>query len=128
MKTVNDMMKEHTIVDIDDFVHVVDGKVVCYEPDTIDFENFEQVENLFFVVSQMFTSDIFPENRGKGNTCYVFNGTKKEKCKWVHSQGMHHFPPELMKKVQEAIYEYEKKGAVELSPTAPFLTGCRRLL
>ena len=104
--TVNDVMKAHTIVDIDDYVHVVDGKVVLYRPNVIDFGNIEQVENLFFVVSQMFVSDIFPEDRGKGNTCYVFNGVKNEKCKWVHSQGMHHFPPELMEKVRKAIDEY----------------------
>lgn len=104
--TVSDMMKAHTIVDITDYVHVIDGKVVCYEPDTIDFESLEQVENLFFVVSQMFVGDVFPEDCGRGNTCYVFNGTKNEKCKWVHSQGMHHFPPELMAKVRVAVNEY----------------------
>ena len=34
--SVTDMMKTHTIVDITDFVHVIDGEVVYYEPDSID--------------------------------------------------------------------------------------------
>lgn len=36
---MNDMLVQHTIVDIDDYVHVIDGKVICYKPDVIDFEN-----------------------------------------------------------------------------------------
>lgn len=68
------MMKEHTIVDIDDYVHVVDGKVVCYEPDTMDFEDENQVSDFFDIVAQLFVHPLLQEKYGFGNTCATIVG------------------------------------------------------
>ncbi len=112
MKTVNDMMKEHTIVDIDDYVHVVDGKVVCYEPDTIDFKDERQVDNFFGLVTDLFVHDMFPiRHYGKENTRLVMVGKKYDRKKWVFAEHISDFPPELVEKVRVAIDEYENRSS-----------------
>ena len=128
--TANDILKMHTIVDIDGYVHVWDNRCVCYEADVIDFEDAEQLQPLFDGLPDLEDWIDFPFKRDLANRGIrmVINGNKHECRKWIHGGYLDNLPPEILKKVQEAIYEYEKKGAVELSPTAPFLTGCRRLL
>ena len=108
--SINDMINEHTIVDIDDYVHVIDGKVICYEPDTIDFESKEQVKNLFGMVSKLFVHELYPERYGHGNTRLVIAGDKTNVRKHVHVEGMHHFPLELKEKVKVASDEYENRA------------------
>ena len=106
---IRDMMKQHVIVDIDDDIHVVDGKVIDYEPDTIDFDDENQVHDFFDMVSKVFVHELLPERYGKGNTCVVITGTKSDRNKIISMQGMHHFPSEIMEKVQQAVLEYENQ-------------------
>lgn len=107
--SVEDMMKEHTIVDINEHIHVIDGKVLYYVPDTIDFEDENQVGDFFDMVSAVFVHELLPERYGKGNTCVVITGTKSDRNKIISMQGMHHFPSELKEKVQQVVLEYENQ-------------------
>lgn len=109
MGKIQEMMNKHVIVDIDDDIHVVDGKVIDYEPDTIDFEDENQVSDFFDMLSKVFVHELLPERYGKGNTCVVITGTKSDRNKIISMQGMHHFPPEIKEKVQQAILEYENQ-------------------
>ena len=80
--SISDMTKQHTIVDINDYVHVIDGKVICYEPDTIDFESEAQVKNLFDIATNLYKNGFYTEEYGHGNTRFVISGSKEyiEKC------------------------------------------------
>lgn len=111
--SVSDMMKQHTIVDIDDYVHVIDGKVVCYEPNTINFESEEQVKNLFGIVSEAFVHELLPEDCGKANTRIVICDKKGNKNKWVFTEYIDDFPSELLGKVRNAITAYENRERSE---------------
>ena len=109
MSKIQEIMSKHVIVDVNEHIHVVDGKVIDYEPDTIDFEDENQVSDFFDMVSKVFVHELLPERYGKGNTCVVITGTKSDRTKSISTQGMHHFPPELKEKVQQAILEYENQ-------------------
>ena len=104
---IHDMLKQHIIVDINEHIHVVDGKVIYYEPDTINFDDEEQVRNFLGMVDDLFVHELYPERYGHGNTMLVITGEKNCADKYVSMNGMHHFPPELKKKVKVAVDEYE---------------------
>ena len=53
-------MKENQIVDIDGFVHVVNGKVICFTPDVLDMSKAEDKNYLFGLSSELFEVDFFP--------------------------------------------------------------------
>ena len=107
--SIHDMMNKHVIVDIDDYVHVIDGKVICYEPDAIDFESQEQVKNLFEIVSQAFVHELLPEDCGRANTRIIISGKKEIENKWVFTGYIDDFPSEVLEKVRTATDEYKKR-------------------
>ena len=54
------MMKEkikNQIIDIDGYVHVINGKVICFKPDVYDLDNPEDVQNVLDTVVSLFGSD-----------------------------------------------------------------------
>ncbi len=108
--SISDMMSKHVIVDVNEHIHVVDGKVIYYEPDTIDFEDENQVRDFFEIVSEIFVNELLPERYGKGNTYAVITGIKSDRTKSISTQGMHHFPSEIMEKVKVAVDEYRERA------------------
>lgn len=108
--SISDMMSKHVIVDVNEHIHVVDGKVIYYEPDTIDFEDENQVRDFFDIVSEIFVNEFLPERYGKGNTYAVITGMKSDRTKSISTQGMHHFPSEIMEKVKVAVDEYRERS------------------
>lgn len=111
--STNNMMKQHTIVDIDDYVHVIDGKVICYEPNTIDFTDKDQVNDFFDMIAKVFTHELLQARYGKNNTCVIISGIGSNREKIISMSGMHHFPPELMEKIKVAVCEYEEQYGTE---------------
>ncbi|MBU5446320.1 hypothetical protein [Blautia sp. MSJ-36] len=107
--SISDMMKQHTIVDISDDLHVVDGKIIYYETDTIDFESEEQVANFFRMVNDLFVNDFYTEEYGHGNTMLVISGSKDYVRKYVNIDDMVHVPDELLTRVGKAIDEYKSR-------------------
>lgn len=107
--SINDMMGEHTIVDIDDYVHVINGKVICYEPDTIDFESEEQVKNLLDIATNLYKNGFYTEEYGHENTRFVISGSKACVEKYGNVDDMTHFPSDIMAKVRAAIAAYENQ-------------------
>ena len=41
---MNSVENKNQIVDINGYVHVINGKVICFEPDVYDLNNPEDVE------------------------------------------------------------------------------------
>ena len=107
--SVDDMMKQHVIIDINELIHVVDGKVLYYESDTIDFKDEEQVKNFFGMVDDLFVHELYLERYGHGNTMLVITGEKNCADKYISMNGMHHFPLEIKERVQKVILSYENQ-------------------
>lgn len=105
--SVDDMMKQHTIVDINDYIHVIDGKVICYESNTIDFGSEEQVKNLLDIATNLYQNGFYTEEYGHENTRFVISGSKTCVEKYGNIDDMTHFPSELKKKVRIAMDEYK---------------------
>jgi len=64
-------MKENQIVDIDGFVHVVNGKVICFKSDVFDLENSEDVENLICFSEELYVKKGLPAIYGKDTICVL---------------------------------------------------------
>lgn len=108
--SVTDIMKKHTIVDITDFVHVIDGEVVYYEPDSIDFDDEEQVRNLFGIVADIPINPFLQKGCGKDNTCIVIVGVKSDSRKWVSTEYLSSLPQDVLKKVRAEVAEFQKRS------------------
>ena len=53
------MMEGNTkkkIVDIDGYIHVINGKVICFNPDVYDLNNPDDVKSLFELLESLFSS------------------------------------------------------------------------
>ena len=47
MNDVQTLISQHSITDVDECIHVVDGICIYYEPNAIDFTDINQVKDLF---------------------------------------------------------------------------------
>lgn len=59
------------IVDFGDFVHLVDGKVICFEPGVYDLSDERQLEYLFNLADALYVSKLYPNYFGRDNVCVV---------------------------------------------------------
>ena len=87
---MNNVENRNQIVDIDGYVHVVNGKVICFEPDVYDLKNPDDVEILLDFVSYISN----PDNHectwfGDSNTIHL-RSLYKNDCKKV-VLGIGHF-------------------------------------
>lgn len=51
------LKQKNQIIDIDGYVHVVNGRVICFKPDVYDLDNPRDVQNVFDTVVSLFGSD-----------------------------------------------------------------------
>lgn len=83
MNDVQTLISQHSIIDVDECIHVVDGICIYYEPNTIDFTDINQVKDLFDFI-ETFKHDAFlNERHGKNNTCIFLSGSVSEREKDV---------------------------------------------
>ena len=54
---MNNVENKNQIIDIDGYVHVVNGKVICFKPDVYDLNNPEDVEDLVSLSAKMNSED-----------------------------------------------------------------------
>ena len=64
-------MKENQIVDIDGFVHVVNGKVICFKPDVLDMSKAEDREEVCRLSVKLYTTDMLPAVCGENTMCVL---------------------------------------------------------
>lgn len=73
-------MKENQIVDIDGWVHVVNGKVICFTPDVYDLSNSLHTECLIDFVNsldELYVSGVHPNLFGE-NTMEIVTKSLNE--------------------------------------------------
>ena len=64
-------MKENQIVDIDGFVHVVNGKVICFKPDVLDMSKAEDREEVCRLSVKLYPTDMLPAVCGENTMCVL---------------------------------------------------------
>lgn len=108
--SIFELLNEHTIVDVDDYVHVIDGKVVCYESDVIDFKNYEQVHNIMNALDRYFdeSNPSLKSMFGVGKTRLIISGNKCDAIKDLGMGSIDDLPDEILEKVRCVVDENKK--------------------
>lgn len=83
MNDVQTLISQHSIIDVDECIHVVDGICIYYEPNTIDFTDINQVKDLFDFIETFKHDTFLNERHGKNNTCIFLSGSASEREKDV---------------------------------------------
>lgn len=65
------MMSENQIVDIDGWVHVIGGKVICFQPDVYDLNNPEDVKDLLEFAERLYVVPWLKPMYGGQTICYL---------------------------------------------------------
>ena len=107
--SIKEMIALHTIVNVTDYIHVIDGKVVCYEPDVIDFEDEKQVETLFHTIETMEEWLAVLNIHDTSDIRLIISGDKKDPKKCISDGYISDFPPKLLLQTNLAIYQYKHR-------------------
>lgn len=83
MNCTPNLMNGHQFINIDNYIHVIDGICVCFEPNTINFTDAQQVNDLFTFIESFKSDAFFYARCGKNNTCVILTGNASESYKDV---------------------------------------------
>lgn len=100
-------MKENQIVDIDGYVHVINGKVVCFEPNVFDLKDIQDVKNLVDLSASLFVSEIRPAIYGE-DTMAVIKRHPDGVRRILSMSCITGLPESLQQKVRCAVREFSK--------------------
>ena len=104
MYDVQTLISQHSIINVDECIHVVDGICIYYEPNTIDFTDVKQLQDLFDFV-ETFKHDAFlNERHGKNNTCIFLSGVASKREKDVGFDYLTVLPEDILEKVRGKMY------------------------
>ena len=101
-------MKENQIVDIDGFVHVVNGKVICFKPDVLDMSKAEDREEVCRLSVKLYTTDMLSAVCGKNTMCVLrpyYDGQRY----MIDMGTVLKLPQDVQEKVRKLVDEYERK-------------------
>lgn len=106
------MMEGNTkkkIVDIDGYVHVINGKVICFNPDVYDLNNSEHVKELLELSARMRSDDEDDTfyYRAYGDDTILFVD-KSHFCKssvYMEAGDFFGLPENYRKRIEEALNE-----------------------
>lgn len=96
--------RENQIIDIDGYVHIVNGKVVCFEPDVLDIWEAEEMDELKGFLSGAFTTDDFPPIYGE-NTMIVICKNYENQRRIASMENMECLPEDVLERVRSLIRE-----------------------
>ena len=102
-------MKENQIVDIDGFVHVVNGKVICFKPDVLDIMKEKDRVFLMNLAAKMFVSEFYPKSCGD-DTMAVLTYDKEENVVEYGDGNMKCLSKDVQQKVRKLVDEYESRS------------------
>lgn len=104
MNDVQKIIDTHYIVDIDDYIHIVDGKCICYEADVIDFTDMKQVQAFFNMVDNLFSEPLLKDKYPLNETRAIITGTKSVFEKSLSFSSINDFPEDILEKVRGKMY------------------------
>lgn len=96
MDEAQKLINEHQFVNIDNYIYVVDGVCVIIEPDSLDFTDVRQLQDLFQYVAVFKTDAFLNERRGKNNTYIHISGYADELEKAVGFGDMRNIPKDKL--------------------------------
>ena len=96
MNEARKLISEHQLVNIDNYIYVVDGVCVIIEPDSLDFTDVRQLQDLFQYVAVFKTDAFLNERRGKNNTYIHISGYAAELEKAVGFGDMRNIPKDKL--------------------------------
>lgn len=68
------------IIDIDDYVHIVRGKIICFTSDVYDLSVSGNIEALLWFASDLYVDPMFPAYFGKNTVCRLYP-TDRDDCR-----------------------------------------------
>lgn len=98
------LKQKNQIIDIDGYVHVVNGKVICFKPDVYDLNNSDDVEKLLDIASRMFKSKLYPAVYGNNTVLCLDNSDDEYKI--ISMACLEDFSDIVKRKVEAAVYEF----------------------
>lgn len=101
MNEAQKLINEHQFVNIDNYIHVIDGICVCFEPNTINFTDAQQVNDLFTFIESFKNDAFFYARCGKNNTCVILTGNASESHKDVSCGCLNDLPKDKLEIVRE---------------------------
>lgn len=104
MNDVQKIIDMHDIVDIDDYIHIVDGKCICYDVDVIDFTDMKQVQAFFDMVDNLFSEPLLKDKYPLNETRVIIAGTKSIFEKSLSFSSINDFPEDILEKVRGKMY------------------------
>ena len=96
MDEAQKLISEHQLVNIDNYIYVVDGVCVIIEPDSLGFTDVRQLQDLFQYVAVFKTDSFLNERRGKNNTYIHISGYANELEKAVGFGDMRNIPKDKL--------------------------------
>ena len=96
MDEAQKLINEHQLVNIDNYIYVVDGVCVIIESDSLDFTDVRQLQDLFQYVYVFKTDSFLNERRGKNNTYIHISGYANELEKIVGFGDMRNIPKDKL--------------------------------
>lgn len=65
------MLANPRIVDVDGYVHVVDGKAICFPPEVYDLTKQEDVDLLLALAEDLYVDDTMRAIHGRDTVCVL---------------------------------------------------------
>lgn len=102
-------MKENQITHVIGYIHVVNGKVIIFPPDTFDLNNSADVCYLLYLSKKLFTNDFYRPIYGKDTIVFIDKGSDDNS--YMISEGdFGCLPKECQEKIQEVLNEFNEAG------------------
>ena len=91
------------IVDFGDFVHLVDGKVICFEPGVYDLSDKKHLGYLFSLAEALYVDKLYPRRFGRDSICIVSKWPGSDEYDVDVHTWIGHLAPDVQAKIREAM-------------------------
>ncbi len=97
------LKQKNQIVDIDGYIHVVNGKVICFKPDVYDLHNPNDVADLVLTSFEIGVDDKFPLVHGNDTILFLDKSPTVANELIVSMGDLRGFPKECQRKVDNIL-------------------------
>lgn len=101
MATVDELKGK--VVSVSDFVHVVNGKIICFKPGTYDLENVHDLKRLISFSEKLYVSSWYPRRFGRETVCCVTKYPDADEFSADTNHFIDEFPEDVRSDLREAM-------------------------